>query len=218
MNFLLLAIVFTIIYLLYKFFTSDSKNKKETSAGVVGGITGAFIGKSIGIAALGGAIAGTVPLALASAAMAVLAVKAFSNKKQEIYKLDNGSEYCGPLKNESPHGYGVLVLENGDQYIGEFKDGFFHGLGNYTWANGDKYTGQFENDERNGMGVFITNDGTKFEGKFINNRFYAPKNTVEKYNNENEDYSKKNKSNSLFFAWIFVVSLFAALIFIVSKK
>jgi len=217
MNFLFLAIVFTIIYLLYKFFTSDSKNKKETSAGIAGGVTGALIGKSIGIAALGGAIAGTVPIALASAAMTVLAVKAFSNKKQEIYKLDNGNEYCGPLKDDSPHGYGVLVLENGDQYIGEFKEGFFHGLGTYTWKNGDQYTGQFENDERNGMGTFITNEGTKFEGKFINNRFYNSENSVKKYNN-NEDFAKENKSYSLFFPWIFVAGLFVLLIFIISKK
>lgn len=217
MNFLLLVIGFTIIYLLYKFFTSDSKNKKETSAGVAGGITGALVGKSIGIVALGGGIAGTVPLALASAAMAVLVVKAFSNKKQEIYKLEDGSEYCGPLKDQSAHGYGVLVLKNGDQYIGEFKDGFFHGLGTYTWKNGDQYKGQFENDERNGMGTLITNQGTKFEGKFINNRFYNSENSVKKYNSNNEDYIKK-KSNSLFLPWIFLAGLFVLLIFIVSKK
>jgi hypothetical protein len=141
-------IIFFLLHLLYKFFTSENKNKKETTAGVIGGVTGAFLGKSIGIAAFGGAIAGTIPLALASAAMAVLAVKAFSNKKEKIYKLSNGDEYCGPIKNNLPNGYGVMVFKNGDHYIGEFKDGLFNGYGNFVSKDGDKYEGKFKDGER----------------------------------------------------------------------
>lgn len=215
MIYILIIIGIVVLYFLYSILKSG--NKKEKSAGIAGGVAGGLIGKSLGIAGLGGAISGAIPIALASAAMAALAVKAFSKKKQEIYKLENGDEYCGPLKDDFPHGYGVYVFKNGDQYVGEFKEGLFHGLGTFTWSNGDKYLGQFENDQRNGMGTFITNNGTKFEGKFVNNRFYAKENTVEKHQGQSNEYPEKSKSNSLLLPWLFLAMITFLLFYLVSK-
>ena len=55
--------------------------------GTIGGAAvGGWIGSSVGIAALGTAVAGTLPIAAVGGVVGYLAVKAFSKKKEKTLK------------------------------------------------------------------------------------------------------------------------------------
>ena len=58
-------------------------------------------------------------------------------------KLDNGSDYSGPVKNGYPHGYGKEFRKDGSIYTGYFYLGKWHGIGNITSINLDNYSGEF---------------------------------------------------------------------------
>ena len=47
----------------------------------------------------------------------------------ELYLGTSGSCYQGYLKNEEPHGPGILVAKSGNKYLGEFKSGELDGFG-----------------------------------------------------------------------------------------
>ena len=63
--------------------TVDIALTKEGIGTIGGAAAGGWIGSSVGIAALGTAVAGTLPIAATGGLIGYLAVKAFSNKKKE---------------------------------------------------------------------------------------------------------------------------------------
>jgi hypothetical protein len=58
-------------------------------------------------------------------------------------KLENGSDYSGPVKNVMPHGIGKEFRKDGTIYTGYFYQGKWHGTGNITNINLDNYQGEF---------------------------------------------------------------------------
>ena len=66
--------------------------KKTTSKeglGTIGGAAiGGWIGSSVGIAALGTAVAGTLPIAIVGGAIGYLGVKAYKNNKEKVEILE----------------------------------------------------------------------------------------------------------------------------------
>ncbi len=83
-----------------------------------------------------------------------------------------GGTYVGKIKNEMPHGYGILTWANGSNYKGEWLDGTKTGFGILTSSNGDTYTGEFLNDDFHGYGKGIKtyDNGDKYEGEFLDGK------------------------------------------------
>lgn len=73
--------------------------------------------------------------------------------------LQDGSNYVGQIKNNSPEGKGTVYFPNGNKYVGEFTNGQIEGKGTFTWANGDRYVGDFKNGAPNGKGVMYKLNG-----------------------------------------------------------
>lgn len=92
--------------------------------------------------------------------------------------------YVGELRNNRPHGFGVLYRYNGDTYEGTYENGKRRGcgvskfhtngyienrcytLGTRTYKHG-VYTGELMNNQPHGKGVFIYDKTyNKYEGKF----------------------------------------------------
>ena len=59
--------------------TIDAATTKEGMGTIGGAAVGGWIGSSVGIAALGTAVAGTLPIAIVGGAVGYLAVKAFGS-------------------------------------------------------------------------------------------------------------------------------------------
>ena len=59
--------------------TIDAATTKEGMGTIGGAAVGGWIGSSVGIAALGTAVAGTLPIAIVGGAVGYLAVKAFGD-------------------------------------------------------------------------------------------------------------------------------------------
>ena len=66
--------------------TIDAATTKEGMGTIGGDAVGGWIGSSVGIAALGTAVAGTLPIAAVGGVVGYLAVKAFSKKKEKTLK------------------------------------------------------------------------------------------------------------------------------------
>ena len=66
--------------------TIDAATTKEGMGTIGGAAVGGWIGSSVGIAALGTAVAGTLPIAAVAGVVGYLAVKAFSKKKEKTLK------------------------------------------------------------------------------------------------------------------------------------
>ena len=66
--------------------TIDVATTKEGMGTIGGAAVGGWIGSSVGIAALGTAVAGTLPIASVGGVVGYLAVKAFSKKKEKTLK------------------------------------------------------------------------------------------------------------------------------------
>ncbi len=104
-------------------------------------------------------------------------------------KTKDGDSYVGEMKDNLPHGKGVLIRADG-KYEGEFKDGERSGKGTLKFATGEvyvgewqhgkmsgkgelvsadgkqKYTGEFKDDVPHGYGTMIYEDGSKYEGEW----------------------------------------------------
>jgi hypothetical protein len=76
-------------------------------------------------------------------------------------------EYTGELKNNSPHGKGVMTSPNGSKYDGEFINGKFNGKGVFYYTNGTVYDGQWKNHERT-QGTLTLVNKIKLTGDFSN--------------------------------------------------
>ncbi len=57
-------------------------------------------------------------------------------------KTKDGDSYVGEMKDNLPHGKGVLIRADGSNYEGEFKDGERSGKGTLKFATGEVYTGE----------------------------------------------------------------------------
>ena len=95
-------------------------------------------------------------------------------KKPVLTKLTLDSEvvYEGEVKNNNPHGKGVLILPNGTKYEGNFAWRLFwrvpHGKGKITYPLGseiESYEGDFWNCRIEGKGKICYRDGTHYIGK-----------------------------------------------------
>ncbi|KAK9850798.1 hypothetical protein WJX84_009215 [Apatococcus fuscideae] len=90
--------------------------------------------------------------------------------KWESYVYDDGTTYEGLMKEDIPHGKGVLTfglgndgsggggggIQNagvGDRYEGEFHSGFANGLGMYTSKSGEVYRGEWRHGLKHGCGA-----------------------------------------------------------------
>ena len=106
-------------------------------------------------------------------------------------ELEDGSTYCGEVKNGKPHGNGTLidnldsftgtfveglksgdflvVFDDGGKFEGEYTDNKRNGNGTYFHPNGRKlYEGMWKNDVWHGKGVQYYYNGNKYEGDFYN--------------------------------------------------
>jgi hypothetical protein len=78
---------------------------------------------------------------------------------------NDGSEYKGDVKNEKPHGYGVMTYNDGSTYVGEWSEGKRHGHGTYSdpclfdYDDSYSYTGQWKDDMMHGQGTIQYDNG-----------------------------------------------------------
>lgn len=115
------------------------------------------------------------------------------NDRKGIYTYPNGSQYSGELRDNQPHGKGILIDMNGS-YEGDWQCGKKHGWGIYKYKNEDtKYVVFCENDKMylegnltnedgstyagtlkyqlpHGKGVYTYKDGSQYEGEWKNGK------------------------------------------------
>lgn len=92
------------------------------------------------------------------------------------YNLADGSLYEGQFLNGNINGVvrinikkGTYKWTDGKSYTGEWKDNSLHGFG-VLIKPGKKYQGYFANDKKNGLGIYTVGDEKKrLVGKFIDN-------------------------------------------------
>ncbi len=86
-----------------------------------------------------------------------------------------GIKYYGELKDDQPHGCGVMTFASGSSiakyYEGRFSNGKFFGKGTLVYYNGDKYEGEFKENLFHGKGILRLANGTVYEGQFSNNKY-----------------------------------------------
>lgn len=70
----------------------------------------------------------------------------------ELIVLENGMKYQGQLKDNKPHGYGVLYEANNVMRIGEFKNGKADGYSFFINQDGSSYLGQVKDGKAEGYG------------------------------------------------------------------
>jgi len=75
-----------------------------------------------------------------------------------------GGKYRGDLKDNMPHGQGVLFLPNGTRYEGEWIGGKPHGKGRIEFPDGAVYEGELYRGKRHGYGKFFKPDGSVVTG------------------------------------------------------
>ena len=63
--------------------------------------------------------------------------------KKQVLEFPVGT-YKGEVKNNLPHGKGVMNFKNGDKYEGYFLKGLRHGKGKDEFHTGDKYIGNYK--------------------------------------------------------------------------
>ena len=71
-------------------------------------------------------------------------------EKELTIKNAQGDTYIGKLKNDKPHGLGVVIYADGDNYTGNFENGVPEGKGKMAYADGDVFIGQFKRGQPNG--------------------------------------------------------------------
>ena len=85
----------------------------------------------------------------------------------KVANYPNGDTYKGQLNSEKKrHGYGLYKMSNGTVYCGQFDNGHPCGIGHYTYASGDQYFGQIAEKDLNGYGKYVSKNGTIHEGYY----------------------------------------------------
>ena len=83
----------------------------------------------------------------------------------------DGSKYEGEMQGGERHGKGILKFASGETYTGEWQHGKIHGKGELASADGkQKYTGEFKDDMPHGHGIMLYEDGSKYEGEWSEGR------------------------------------------------
>lgn len=67
----------------------------------------------------------------------------------------------------------------GGKYEGELKNNLPHGKGILKWSSGDEYRGQWQNGKMTGLGIRIIGDGnggafSRMSGRFVDGEFQYP--------------------------------------------
>ena len=75
-------------------------------------------------------------------------------------------KYEGEIRNNVPHGNGVLSFEGEQIHVGEFKDGLKNGQGTSILPDGHKYEGEWKEGELHGQGTYTFPNGNKGIGEF----------------------------------------------------
>jgi len=70
--------------------------------------------------------------------------------------------------------YEKYKLSDGGEYYGEIKNGKPCGLGYAKWADGSVYRGSWDNGQKNGIGLLIKPNGEKIAGSWFDGEFMAP--------------------------------------------
>jgi hypothetical protein len=82
-------------------------------------------------------------------------------------KTKEGDRYVGEMKDNLPHGKGVIARADGSKYEGESKDGERSGKGTLKFATGEVYTGEWQQGKMNGKGELVSANGKqKYTGEF----------------------------------------------------
>src|SRR5690242_17342073 len=93
-----------------------------------------------------------------------------NNSEKGTINYPNGSKYIGYVKDNKPHGEGVLFLLDGTKYTGQWNNGKMEGKIKIEWNSGKmsgiKYEGECQKGKPHGKGVLFLHDGTKYTGQW----------------------------------------------------
>lgn len=156
--------------------------KRNVLSGIVCSVITLFVFKYIGIL---NKI--TIPIVLYFWLFPALFSKKFTNDMNDIYNVkipidfsghknidfQNGTNYCGDVKDGKMHGFGIFTCKNGDTYEGEWKNGLMNGKGTQTFM-GDWYNGEFKDGKKDGFGHMIYADGAFYIGHWSKSQFNGP--------------------------------------------
>ena len=87
-------------------------------------------------------------------------------------RMPNGDKYVGQLKDNKPHGNGVLRKNNGDMYEGTFKNGSFK-EGKRYFNNGGVFVGEFDDNTGKGRGTYYYPDGSMLTCALDNDNIFG---------------------------------------------
>ena len=94
--------------------------------------------------------------------------KADGYGRQDIYhKGEYIGFFEGEVKNDLPHGDGVMEEFNRLKFKGEFKYGYPNGKGERVWEDGTKYIGEFKDNFAHGNGTIFFPNGDTFTGEWF---------------------------------------------------
>lgn len=62
-------------------------------------------------------------------------------RQREVTIKNRDFEYKGEMKNDIPHGVGLISWHDGENYKGNFRNGSMEGKGVYRYRNGSVYDG-----------------------------------------------------------------------------
>ncbi|CDI87520.1 hypothetical protein, conserved [Eimeria praecox] len=86
---------------------------------------------------------------------------------------EDGSWYCGHVREGSLDGLGVYRYTDNSVYCGQWARDRLHGLGVFITPSGFVYRGGFEDDKQNGPGIFVVPQGPTFFGHFRDGRLHG---------------------------------------------
>lgn len=91
-----------------------------------------------------------------------------------LSKYENGKYivlYRGEWCNGNKRGFGVRFGEDGSCYQGHYKNGKRHGYGQMWYADGSYYDGNWNADQRSGKGIWLNPSGDKrYEGQWLEDK------------------------------------------------
>lgn len=83
-----------------------------------------------------------------------------------VYRDDVKDYYDGELKDDQPHGNGIMKFSSGSEYDGSWNKNNMHGLGEYRNANGQIYKGIYANNKKNGIFLLWGPNGDLYQGRY----------------------------------------------------
>ena len=89
-----------------------------------------------------------------------------------IFDQSAAEKYTGEIRNDVPHGKGVMEWTDGRRYEGEWKYGEQDGSGVYQWPGGEIYKGQWREGKWHGQGVYTKANGTTMSGEWKNGNMW----------------------------------------------